>query len=436
MTGRPGTFRSLENRNFRLYTIGQLVSVTGTAMQQVAQSWLVLELTDSGVALGITVALQFLPMLLFGVWGGLLADRLDKRQVLVLTQVAQGALAVILFGLVATEVVTLWMVYALALGLGLVTCLDLPTRQSFTSEMVGPEHVSNAVALNSAVFNSGRLLGPAVAGVLIASVGVAVCFLVNGLSYVATVVALRAMDPAQLRRHPAAVRARGQVRAGLRYAWRHPVLRRTLLLMAVVGTFGFNFIVVIPLMVKEVFGGGARLYGVMTSLMGLGSMAGALLTARRRAPTRVVLIGGAAAFGLCEILTAVAPNAATASAAMVAMGMAMMVFLATANSTLQLSTDPVMRGRVMALYGLVFLGSTPVGGPIIGWISEHLGPRAGLATGGVLSLGAAAVAAVPALLGRRAARDAGEPVGGIGGDLVLGPAPGGGIAPGEAVEVA
>ncbi|MGH9226605.1 MAG: MFS transporter, partial [Acidimicrobiales bacterium] len=203
--GRPrsATFRSLENRNFRLYTIGQLVSVTGTAMQQVAQSWLVLSLTDSGVALGITVALQFLPMLLFGVWGGLWADRLDKRRLLLFTQVVQGALALILFALVAADVVTLWMVYVLAFLLGLVTCLDLPTRQSFTSEMVGPEHVSNAVALNSAVFNSGRLIGPAVAGVLIASVGVALCFLFNGLSYVATVVALRAMNPDELHRQPA-----------------------------------------------------------------------------------------------------------------------------------------------------------------------------------------------------------------------------------------
>lgn len=421
---RRNMFRSLENRNFKLYTSGQLVSVVGTAMQQVAQAWLVLSLTDSGVALGITVALQFAPMLLFGIWGGLMADRLDKRRLLMLTQAAQGVLAVALYALVATDVVTLWMVYGMALLLGLVTCLDMPTRQSFTIEMVGPEHLTNAVALNSAVFNSGRLVGPAVAGLLIAWVGVGVCFLVNGLSYVATVVALRALRTEELRAEPRASRHRGQVRAGIRYVLQTPELRRPLLLLTVVGTLGFNFIVVMPLLATEDFGGGARLLGILNSLMGLGSLLGALVAANRSGPTRPVLVGGAAAFGLSAMAMAVAPNAATAGVVAVAMGMAMMVFLATTNSTLQLAAHPAMRGRVMALYGLLFLGSTPVGGPIVGWVSETWGARAGIALGGVASLVAAVASAVPDLRRRWAGRTLPPLAVEGGGTLPLAPAAG------------
>jgi MFS family permease len=432
---RRQTFRSLQNRNFKLYTYGQLISVTGTAMQQIAQSWLVLQLTDSGVALGITLALQFLPMLLFGVWGGLLADRLDKRRLLVATQAAQGVLAVALWALVATGTVTLWMVYVLALLLGFATCVDLPTRQSFVIEMVGPDNLSNAVALNSAVFNSGRLLGPAIGGVLIASVGVGACFLVNGISFVATVVALEAMRPGELYRQAAAARQAGQVRAGLRYAWDTPALRSTLLLIAVIGTFGFNFVVVMPLLAKEAFGGGARLYGTLTSLMGFGALIGALGAAHQKQPTRRVLIGGAGAFGVVATLVAVSPNAVVAAVLITLMGTAMMVFLATANSTLQLASDPSMRGRVMALYGLVFLGSTPLGGPIVGWISQHWGSRAGLAVGGLASVAAAVWAMVPALARRRAA--AVRAVSSDGAPLApLAPTAGGGMSPSDPVEAA
>jgi len=431
VTGRDrATFRSLQNRNFKLYMSGQLVSVTGFAMQQVAQSWLVLRLTDSGLALGVTFALQFLPMMLFGFWGGLLADRLDKRKLLIATQTAQAALALALWALVATDVVTLWMVYVLAFLFGVATCLDLPTRQSFTIEMVGPEHLANAVGLNSAVFNSGRLLGPAVAGVLIAWVGVGVCFLVNGLTYFATIGALLAMRTADLHRQQGARREKGQIREGLRYAWGHPVLRSTLLLITVIGTFGFNFVVVMPLLARETFGGGARLFGALSSLMGFGSLLGALAAARRAAPSRRVLIGGAAAFGLSACAVALAPNAAVAGALVVLMGLSMMIFLATANSTLQLTAAPNMRGRVMALYGLVFLGSTPVGGPIVGYVSEELNARAGLALGGLASLAAAAAAAVPILRQRRRAaleRGAAPPIE---------PALGGGLTPGDPVEAA
>jgi MFS family permease len=374
------TFRSLRNRNFKLYVSGQLVSVVGTGMQQVAQSWLVYDLTGSGTALGLIMALQFLPMLLFGVWGGLLADRLDKRRLLIATQAGSGALALVLWALVASGTVELWMVFVLAFLLGCVSAVDMPTRQSFVMEMVGREDTSNAVALNSATFNSGRLVGPAVAGVIIASLGVGLCFLVNGLSYLAPVAALRAMRPEELKPMPRAPRAPGQVREGLRYTWHSPALRTPLLLVTVVGTFGFNSVVVLPLLADESFGGGARLFGFFTSLQGLGALV-----------------------GLATILVAAAPSAAVASMLLVATGVAMMVFLATANSTLQLSSDPSMRGRVMALYGLVFLGSTPVGGPIVGWVAEHWGPRAALVLGGGASLLAAVAAAAPAIARRRRA---------------------------------
>ena len=432
------TFRSLRNRNFKLYVGGQLVSVIGTAMQQVAQSWLVYDLTGSGTALGVIMALQFLPMLLFGVWGGLLADRLDKRRLLIASQAGSGTLAIVLWALVATGAVELWMVYALAFLLGCVSAVDMPTRQSFVMEMVGREDTSNAVALNSATFNSGRLVGPAVAGVIIAALGVGLCFLVNGLSYLAPIVALRAMRPEELVPMPRAPRAPGQVREGFRYTWRTPALRTPLLLVTVVGTFGFNFIVVLPLLADQSFGGGPRLYGALTSLMGLGALVGALGTARRKQPTRTVLLGGAAAFGAAATLVALAPNAASASVLLVAVGVAMMVFLATANSTLQLASDPSMRGRVMALYGLVFLGSTPVGGPIIGWVAEHWGPRAGLALGGLASLAAAGIATAPALAGRwpRLRRPAEVGARAPAGEPPLLPTPGGGMGPNDPVEAA
>jgi MFS family permease len=434
------TFRSLRNRNFKLYVSGQLVSVVGTAMQQVAQSWLVYDMTGSGTALGVIMALQFLPMLLFGVWGGLLADRLDKRRLLIFSQSSSGALAVALWALVATGTVQLWMVYALAFLLGCVSTVDMPTRQSFVMEMVGRDDTSNAVALNSATFNSGRLLGPAVGGLIIAGLGVGLCFLLNGLSYIGPVLALRAMRTDELVPLPRAPRAPGQVREGMRYAWRTPELRTPLLLVTVVGTFGFNFIVVLPLLANKAFGGGPRLYGALTSLMGLGSLIGALATARRNAPTRKVLVGGAAAFGAAATLVAVSPTAAVAAVLLVGVGVAMMVFLATANSTLQLESDPAMRGRVMALYGLVFLGSTPVGGPIIGWVAEHWGARAGLALGGIASFLAAVVAAAPVLagrvdVGRRRRRGLETPVV-AGEEAPLRPVPGGGLGPNDPVEAA
>jgi MFS family permease len=394
------TFRSLQNRNYRLFFTGQLVSVIGTWMQMVAQSWLVLTLTGSGLALGVAAALQFLPMLLFGAWGGLVADRFDKRRLLIATQTAAGLLALLLGLLAVTDVVTLWMVYVLALLLGAVSVVDMPTRQAFVTEMVGADDVPNAVGLNSAVFNTGRLVGPAAAGVLVASVGVGVCFLINAVSYVGVVAGLRAMRDDEFHRQAPVVAGPGQVRAGLRYVWSTPELRSTLLLVAAIGTFGLNQAVILPLLARYSLGGGVRLYGLLSSLVAVGSVAGALFAAGRRRPTRRLLFGSAAAFGLLTIAAAVAPTPLTVGVALVPMGMALLLFLATANSTLQLASTTDMRGRVMALYGLVLLGSSPLGGPLLGWIAGNWGARVGMAVGGAVSL-AAALVAVVARTGRR-----------------------------------
>ncbi len=383
------TFRSLRVRNYRLFFFGQMVSITGTGMQTVAQGWLVLSLTGSGVALGVTVALQFLPLLLFGLWGGLIADRFDKRRTLVIAQVVPAALALTMFALVATGAVALWMVFVMAFLQGLVFMVDMPTRQSFVVEMVGPEQVPNAVGLNSAMFNIGRMVGPALAGVVIASFGLAPSFLANAASYAAVTVALLAMRPSELFPQARAERGRADIRAGVRYMWSTPALRSTLLLVAVVGTFGFNFIVVLPLLARFTLGGGPRLYGLLSAAMALGSLIGALLAARRHGPTRRMLVGSVTAFGVLTLVTAVAPTAVLVGVTLVGVGLAVMLFLTAANTTLQLTTDPSMRGRVMAVYGLVLLGSTPIGGPLLGWICNQWGARTGVAFGGLVTLAAA-----------------------------------------------
>lgn len=397
------TFRSLRVRNYRLFFSGQLVSVSGTWMQTVAQNWLVLNLTGSGLDLGVTVALQFLPMLLFGMWGGVIADRFDKRRVLIAAQAAAGILALVLWALVTADVVQLWMVEVLAFLLGLVQAVDMPTRQSFVTEMVGPDELPNAVGLNSAMFNAGRLIGPALAGVVISTAGVGLAFLINAGSYVPVMFALAAMRPAELHRDDGpdgfgTARGPGQIRDGLRYVWSHRQLRSTLLLVAVVGLFGLNFQVVLPLLARYTFDGGPRLYGALAGAMALGSLLGALVAAGRAQPSRSLLVGSGASFGALVMASAAAPTPVTAGALLLAAGVAVMLFLATANVTLQLNSAPAMRGRVMALYGLVFLGSTPLGGPLLGWMSGTWGARSGLVAGGaaslVASLGAAAVPAV------------------------------------------
>ena len=388
------TFGSVKVRNYRLFISGQLVSVTGTWMQTVALGWLVLRLTDSGFAVGVNLALQFLPILLFGMWGGLVADRFDKRRTLIRTQAAMALLAGVLWTITITGVAQLWMIYLLSLLIGSVTVVDNPTRQSFVTEMVGKDLVANAVSLNSAVFNASRIIGPAIAGVMIATIGLPWAFLLNAISFAAVIVGLRAMDPTQLLVSIPAARAGGQVRAGLRYVWDVRRLRYTVMLVAVVATFGLNFSVVLPLFARFTFHSGAGAFGFLTSMMALGALIGALVSAARRRPTRRLLLGSAALFGALTVVAALAPNLTMLAILLVPIGAASITFIATANATLQLNCAPVMRGRVMALHGLVFLGSTPLGAPVIGWVSERFGPRVGLAAGGLICLVAALAAIV------------------------------------------
>lgn len=390
-SGFTKTFASLRNRNFRIFFTAQIVSVTGTWMQSIAQMWLVLHLTGSGLALGITAALQFTPILLFGTWGGLLADRLDKRKLLMVTQSTAGLVALVLAGLTLGGVVQLWMVYVLALALGMVNVFDNPARQSFISEMVGKDQLINAVGLNSAVFTLARVIGPAIAGVLIALVGTGWCFLYNGLSYLPVVFALMLMRPSELHRGQPAGRARGQIRAGISYAWNRPELRFPLLLMLVVGTLAFNFSVLMPLMASFVFKSGASTFGLLMSFMGAGAFVGALVSANRARPSHRLLAFAGIAFGALLVGAALAPTLPIELVVLLPMGAAMITFQATANSLLQLNSDPAFRGRVMALYVMVFLGSTPIGGPIIGWVAEHFGARTGLGLGGVATFVASAV---------------------------------------------
>ena len=386
------TFRSLRVRNYRLFFFGQLVSVSGTWMQHVAQDWLVLRLSNSGTAVGITTGLQFLPMLLFGMVGGIVADRYDKRRVLVATQTAAGVLALAMGVLVASGHVALWHVYVLAFLLGCVTAVDNPTRQSFVTEMVGPDQVTNAVGLNSATFNAARVLGPAIGAIVISVADIAPAFFVNAASYVAVIAGLRAMRPDDLFRQAPAPRTPGQIREGLRYVWSTPELRSTIALVAVVATFGMNLIVVLPLLARFTFDGTAGTYGFLMSAMAIGSLGGALVAANRTqidARRRVAMAG---AFGALSIVTAVAPTLWLTAVLLVPTGAAAITFMALSNSTLQLASSTHMRGRVMALYALVFLGSTPIGGPLVGWLSEVSSPRWGLALGGAITLVAAVVA--------------------------------------------
>jgi MFS family permease len=384
-TAADRTFRSLRVRNFRLYFLGQVISLTGTWMQSVAQAWLVLRITGSGFAVGLVTGLQFLPILLFGSWGGLLADRMDKRRVLLVTQSAAALLALTLGLLDLFGVVRLWMVYALSAGLGLVTLVDMPTRQSFLFEMVGPEDVTNAVSLNVVIVNASRVVGPAVAGLLIATVGTALCFLINAASYPAVILGLAMMRSAELRRQTPLPRGKGQVREGLRYALSRPELRTPLLLMAVAGTMAYNFSIILPLMTRFVFHAGAGAYGVLFSLMGTGAVIGGLAIAGRRASARI-LVGSVLAFGGTVVAAAIAPTLAVEMLVMLPLGAASTGFISNANALLQLGSGPEMRGRVMALFSVVFVGSTPVGGPLVGWIAERFGPRASLAVAGSATL--------------------------------------------------
>jgi MFS family permease len=372
------SFHSLAIPNYRRYFAGQLVSLSGNWMQIVAEMWLILTLTGSGVAVGVTSALQFLPMLLFAAWGGLLADRVAKRRLLILTQALMVIPALALWGLTATGAVEPWMVFALVFVRGTVNAVDNPTRQSFVTEMVGSERVVNAVGLNSALIHAARIFGPAGAGVVIATLGVAPCFLLNAFTFVAMIVALRGMDPRRLEPAPIAPRRRGALRATLRHVLATPALAVPLGMMALVGTLGFNFQVILPLLARFSFNGDASDYTVLAIAMAVGALAGSLFTGSRRKVSHQYLIVASISFGGLALIAAIAPTLELAALALIPLGAASVAFAAGANASLQLAAEPSMRGRVMALYSMVFLGSTPIGGPIAGWLSEATSPRAAL----------------------------------------------------------
>lgn len=423
------TFRSLRVYNYRLFFFSQVISMSGTWMQSVAQNWLVLSLSGSAVDLGITVGLQFGPVLLFGAWAGALADRVDKRKLLMGTQAAAAILALVLGVLVATDVVTVWMIWVLAGLTGTATAMGIPSQQSFLYEMVGRDDVANAVGLNSVVINSSRIIGPAIGAVLIAGVGVAPCFFINAASFLAVIGALAVMRTAELRRGKPLAREPGQVRAGLRYAWSTPALRVPLVMLAVISILAYNYSVVLPLLTKSEFGRGGGSYGVMSAAMGVGALAGALLMASRARPSRRVLVGAAFAFGVVTIALALAPGYYVALGLLVLMGGAGVFFISTTNAMLQVNAANAMRGRVMALWSIVFLGSTPIGGPITGLLVRGLGVRWAIAIGGIAAL-ATATGAVIALRHRRVVEE-----GSCEGPACLpdGPAPGDAL--GEAVKV-
>jgi MFS family permease len=385
------TFRSLKVPNGRRFFVGMCVSATGQWLQVVAQGWLVLELTDSGVALGILTACQFLPILLGGAWGGVIADRFDKRRILFLTQTAAATLAFILGMAVLTDVVTIQLVFALALCLGCVNAIDNPTRRSFVAELVPPELITNAVSLNTSVFTSARIVGPALAGLLIGSVGLAACFLLNAASFLAVIVALWLMDPAELYPGPRQARAPGQIRAGLRYVRGNVDVKVALIMTGVVSLMAYNYQVVFPLFAERTFDGGATTYGLLLSAMSIGSLTGSLVSASRVTIGLRFVTVACAAFGLAMMVTAFSPTLPAAFVLVIPMGACGTVFVTSANAVLQTGTEPAMRGRVMALYSVVFLGSTPIGGPIVGALSETFGARAGLLAGSLTSLVTAAV---------------------------------------------
>jgi MFS family permease len=404
------TFSSLAVRNFRLFVGGQLLSATGTWMQGVAAPLLVLGLTGSGTALGVDAALQFLPILLFGAWGGVFADRFDNRRLQIVTQLAYASVAFVLWAVVATGIVRVWMVYSLSFASGLVTAIDMPTRQSFYLDMVGPESLTNAMSLNTATFTGSRILGSAAAAVLIASFGWSPVFLVNAVSYLAVVAALVAMRPRELHPRPRVRREPGQIRQAIRYVARTPDVRLPLATMLVVFLFAFNFMVLLPLLVERTFAAGAGALGGMLSLVGVGSLVAALgmaSHATRPNPRRLATL--AVVLGVVSVVLGLAPTLWTAAIVAVPLGGAFIAFAITANSTLQLSAAPEMRGRVMALYSVAFLGSTPIGGPIAGWVGEHLGARFALVAGGCIAIVAGIAAAwTLARAGRRWQRRAAQ----------------------------
>jgi MFS family permease len=406
LAGRD-TFRSLQHRNFRIFFITQGISFTGTWIQLAAQTLLVYRLTDSGTALGLLTAVQFAPTLLLGAWAGVVVDRHDKRRLIAVTSTVMGLAAATLALLVLTGAVTVPAVYALAALLGLANTFDNPARRTLVNDLVPEDQLVNAVAVNSTLITSARIIGPAMAGALITTVGIGWCFALNALSFVPVLAGLRAMDAASFRSRPVA-RAKGQLRAGLRYAMSVDEVRVPLLLMAVIGTLSFNFAVLLPMLAERDLGGSDVTYTLLTTFFGIGSLIGSLRMARRESIDTWFLGRSALVLGVSTGALAFAPSIPAAAAVLVVAGYAGIGVLSGGNAVLQLATSAEMRGRVLALYTVVFLGSTPIGGPIAGWTAQRWGTAAGILLGSVAAIGAGL--AVLAFLRRRA--EAAEPVAG------------------------
>ncbi len=386
-------FRSLSVPNYRIWFAGALVSNIGTWMQRTAQDWIVLtELTDhNATAVGIVMALQFGPQLVLMPWSGLIADRFNRRRLLIVTQSLMGLLGLGLGLITVTGVAQLWHVYLFALGLGIVAAIDAPARQTFVSELVSDDKLSNAVALNSASFNGARLFGPAAAGLLTVAIGAGWVFIINAATFGATVIAMAMLRTAELRTQPRASRERGQLMAGFRYVSNRPDIVVVLITVFLVGTFGFNFAIFTATMATVEFGMGAGEFGFLSSIMAIGSVAGALLSARRSRPRLRLVVAGSAVFGLSCALAAVMPNYVTFAVSLSLIGFASLTLMTTANAYVQTTTRPAMRGRVMALYMAIFAGGTPLGAPLVGWVADQYGPRWALgvaALSGLLAAGA------------------------------------------------
>jgi MFS family permease len=382
-------FGSLRVRNYRLFASGQVISNVGTWMQRIAQDWLVLTLTGKDpVALGIAASLQFLPVLMFTLWAGVLADRLDKRKLLVIVQSGMAASALVLGVLDVTGLVQLWQVYLLCFVLGVFTAADMPVRNSFVAEMVGSEQLTNAVALNSSTFNLARVVGPAIAGMMIIWVGTGWVFLINAVSTVAVIAQLLRMNTAELHRNKVVSRSPGQLREGLRYVRGRPDVLTVLILVLCVSTFAITFFATLAIAAANVFHREADAYGLLSTLLAVGTLTGALLAARRSIrgrPSPRLLMGSAFAFGVLEVIAGLMPSYLTFGLALIPVGIFLMTFMTTANTTVQLSVSPEMRGRVMGLYMLVFVGGNPIGAPMVGWLAAEFGGRSPFIVGGAIA---------------------------------------------------
>jgi len=421
------TFESLTIFNYRVFWLGQLVSVSGTWMQTTAQAWLVLKMTNSPLALGTVTMLQFLPVTLLTLFGGVLADRLPKRKVVFCTQTVAALQALLLAFLVLTNTVQLWHIYALALLLGVVNAFDNPTRQAFVVELVGREHLQNAIALNSSLFNSARIIGPAIGGIVITAVGIGQAFLFNGLSFIPLIVGLLFLRPGQFYAVPQPQRGNifRQLGAGVRYAVGTPEVLLILMTMAVMGTFGYNFNTILPLIAKYVLHAGALGLGILTSALGVGALVAALGVASARSTSHAVLLGAAALFSVVLLLVGLSPWLPLTLALLVLLGAASIVFSASANTRLQLTTPAELRGRVMSLYFLLFAGTTPIGGFLVGVLATRMGVRATTVLFGAICLCGVAGASMfarrihtrEATAGGTAARGGAAPVGGPSADM-------------------